>query len=168
MEQSCWKIPFSILQFTKEAEYAISWSKIRFFRNVARFARKLLSIRILFLTHSKLVGTPCISTQVLRKSLICFFLCLSFSRCNHDGFRTKLGARLVGVEKLPFKGLLRKMGSKLSCSCGPLKIKGYRFVFWILRLFVFFFTKKLWFYKFMVAVKKSFGLMYKLAYVVIY
>ena len=129
------------MQFTKEAEYAIFWSKIRFFRNVALFARKLLSIRILFLTHSKLVGTPCISTQVLRKSLICFFLCLSFSRCNHDGFRTKLGARLVGVEKLPFKGLLRKMGSKLSCSCGPLKIKGYRFVFWILRLFVFFLPK---------------------------
>ena len=132
-----------------------------FFVNDARFVRKHVR------AYSKLVGTPS-STQVLRKSLICFFLCLSFSRCNHDGFRTKLGARLVGVEKLPFKGLLRKMGSKLSCSCGPLKIKGYRFVFWILRLFVFLFTKKLWFYKCMVAVKKSFGLMYKLAYVVIY
>jgi hypothetical protein len=33
----------------------------------------------------------------------------------------------VGIEKIPFKGLLKKMGNKLSCSCGPLKIKGYRY-----------------------------------------
>jgi hypothetical protein len=46
--------------------------------------------------------------------------------CNHD-VRNKLGTRLVGLEKLPFKGLLKKMGNKLSCSCGPLKIKGYRY-----------------------------------------
>ena len=59
MEQSGWKIPFSILQFTKEAEKAIFWSRIWFFRNVAWFACKLLSIRTLLLTHSKLVGTPC-------------------------------------------------------------------------------------------------------------
>ena len=59
MEQSCWKIPFSILQLTNKAEKANFWSKIRFFRNVARFSRKLLSIRTLLLTYSKLVGTPC-------------------------------------------------------------------------------------------------------------
>ena len=58
--ESCWKIPFSILQLTNKAEKAILWSKIHFFRNVARFARKLLSIRRLLLTHSKLIGTPCI------------------------------------------------------------------------------------------------------------
>ena len=68
MEQSCWKIPFSILQFTKEAEYAISWSKIRFFRNVARFAHKFLSIRTLLLTHSKLVWTPCICCNTCLES----------------------------------------------------------------------------------------------------
>ena len=62
MEQSCWKNPFSSLQFTNKAKKAILWSKIRFFRNVARFARKLLSIRILLLTHSKLVGTPCLGS----------------------------------------------------------------------------------------------------------
>ena len=61
MEQSCLKIPFSFLQFKNKAKNAIFWSKIHFFRNVARFARKLLSIRKLLLTHSKLVGTPCIS-----------------------------------------------------------------------------------------------------------
>ena len=61
LEQSCWKIPFSILQLTNKAKKAIFWSKIHFFRNIARFARKLLSIRILLLTHSKLVGTPCIT-----------------------------------------------------------------------------------------------------------
>ena len=38
-----------------------------------------------------------------------------------------MGTRLGGIEKLPFKGLLKKMGNKLSCSCGPLKIKGYRY-----------------------------------------
>ena len=47
-------------------------------------------------------------------------------RCNHD-VRNKLGTRLEKVEKIPFKGLLKKMGNKLSCSCGPLKIKGYRY-----------------------------------------
>ena len=59
MEKSCWKIPFSILQLTNKAKKAIFWSKIHFFRNVARFAPKLLSIRTLLLTYSKLVGTPC-------------------------------------------------------------------------------------------------------------
>ena len=48
-------------------------------------------------------------------------------RCSHDA-RNKLGARLTTVKsKGPIKGLLKKMGNKLSCSCGPLKIKGYRF-----------------------------------------
>ena len=129
------KNPFSVLAVHKKGSKSnFLEQNTNFFVNDARFVRKHVR------AYSKLVGTPS-STQVLRKSLICFFLCLSFSRCNHDGFRTKLGARLVGVEKLPFKGLLRKMGSKLSCSCGPLKIKGYRFVFWILRLFVFFLPK---------------------------
>ena len=50
----------------------------------------------------------------------------SSHRCNHD-VRNKLGTRLEKVEKIPFKGLLKKMGNKLSCSCGPLKIKGYRY-----------------------------------------
>ena len=31
------------------------------------------------------------------------------------------------IKKSPFKGFFQKMGNKLSCSCGPLKIKGYRF-----------------------------------------
>ena len=61
LEQSCLRIPFSFLQFKKKAKNAIFWSKIHFFRNVARFARKLLSIRTLLLTYSKLVGTPCIT-----------------------------------------------------------------------------------------------------------
>ena len=46
-------------------------------------------------------------------------------RCGHDT-RNKLGTRLIAAKNAPFKGLLRKMGNKLSCSCGPLKIKGYR------------------------------------------
>ena len=51
----------------------------------------------------------------------------TFCRCSHDA-RNKLGARLTTVKsKGPIKGLLKKMGNKLSCSCGPLKIKGYRF-----------------------------------------
>jgi hypothetical protein len=33
----------------------------------------------------------------------------------------------MAAKKAPFGGLLKKMGNKLSCSCGPLKIKGYRF-----------------------------------------
>ena len=56
-------------------------------------------------------------------------MCVLFFRCSHDA-RNKLGARLTGAVKTkgPIKGLLKKMGSKLSCSCGPLKIKGgYRF-----------------------------------------
>ena len=59
LDQSSLKIPFLSLQFTNKAEKAILWSKIQYFRNVARFACKLLSIRKLLLTHSKLVGTPC-------------------------------------------------------------------------------------------------------------
>ena len=52
---------------------------------------------------------------------------LVYCRCSHDA-RNKLGARLTTVKsKGPIKGLLKKMGNKLSCSCGPLKIKGYRF-----------------------------------------
>jgi hypothetical protein len=52
---------------------------------------------------------------------------ISTFRCSHDA-RNKLGARLTTVKsKGPIKGLLKKMGNKLSCSCGPLKIKGYRF-----------------------------------------
>ena len=47
-------------------------------------------------------------------------------RCNHD-VRNKLGTRLEKLDKIPFKGLLKKMGNKLSCSCGPLKIKAYRY-----------------------------------------
>jgi hypothetical protein len=38
-----------------------------------------------------------------------------------------LGSRLITIKKSPFRGFFQKMGSKLSCSCGPLKIKGYRF-----------------------------------------
>ena len=59
MEQSCLKIPFSILQCTKKEEKAIFLEHNTFFWNVACFARKFLSIRTLLLTHSKLVGTPC-------------------------------------------------------------------------------------------------------------
>jgi hypothetical protein len=33
----------------------------------------------------------------------------------------------MAAKKAPFGGLLKKMGNKLSCSCGPIKIKGYRF-----------------------------------------
>lgn len=47
-------------------------------------------------------------------------------RCGHDA-RNKIGTRLINSKNAPFKGLLKKMGNKLSCSCGPLKIKGYRF-----------------------------------------
>ena len=54
-----YKFHFHFLQFTKKAKKAIFWSKIHFFRKIARFARKLQSIRTLLLTHSKLVGTPC-------------------------------------------------------------------------------------------------------------
>ena len=46
--------------------------------------------------------------------------------CQHDT-RNKIGSRLVTIKKSPFKGFFQKMGNKLSCSCGPLKIKGYRF-----------------------------------------
>ena len=51
-----------------------------------------------------------------------------FFRCGRAGCdtRNKLGTRLISAKHAPFKGLLRKMGNKLSCSCGPLKIKGYR------------------------------------------
>ena len=44
------KNPFSILQFSKKAKKAIFWSKIQFFVNVARFARK---------KYPKLARTPC-------------------------------------------------------------------------------------------------------------
>ena len=48
-----------------------------------------------------------------------------YFRCSHDA-RNKLGARLTTAKtKGPIKGLLKKMGNKLSCSCGPVKIKGY-------------------------------------------
>ena len=67
-----------------------------------------------------------------------------FFSCGHDA-RSKLGARLstasgagqggggalMGMAgmggkapKGPIKGLLKKMSSKLSCSFGPLKVKG--------------------------------------------
>ncbi|TRY77127.1 hypothetical protein TCAL_15972 [Tigriopus californicus] len=51
---------------------------------------------------------------------------LVYFRCGHDA-RNKIGTRLINSKNAPFKGLLKKMGNKLSCSCGPLKIKGYRF-----------------------------------------
>eukprot|EP00095_Tigriopus_kingsejongensis_P000342 maker-scaffold194_size270518-snap-gene-1.27 protein:Tk00342 transcript:maker-scaffold194_size270518-snap-gene-1.27-mRNA-1 annotation:"hypothetical protein TcasGA2_TC013482" len=51
---------------------------------------------------------------------------LRHRQCGHDT-RNKLGTRLINSKNAPFKGLLKKMGNKLSCSCGPLKIKGYRF-----------------------------------------
>ena len=54
---------------------------------------------------------------------------IDLCRCGRAGCdtRNKLGTRLIsGAKHAPFKGLLRKMGNKLSCSCGPLKIKGYR------------------------------------------
>ena len=62
MENSCLKIPFSILQFTKMAQKAISWSRIHFFGKFEKFvifACKLLSFRIWHLAYPKLVGTPC-------------------------------------------------------------------------------------------------------------
>eukprot|EP00090_Calanus_glacialis_P043179 TRINITY_DN7639_c0_g1_i2.p1 TRINITY_DN7639_c0_g1~~TRINITY_DN7639_c0_g1_i2.p1 ORF type:complete len:2132 (+),score=281.42 TRINITY_DN7639_c0_g1_i2:95-6490(+) len=49
-----------------------------------------------------------------------------YKSCHHDT-RNKIGSRLVTIKKSPFKGFFQKMGNKLSCSCGPLKIKGYRF-----------------------------------------
>ena len=52
--------------------------------------------------------------------------CTSCFSCQHDT-RNKIGSRLVTIKKSPFKGFFQKMGNKLSCSCGPLKIKGYRF-----------------------------------------
>ena len=60
MEQSCWKIPFSILQFTKKAQKAILWSRLHFFIKFVIFAGKLLSFWILYLACPKHVGTPCI------------------------------------------------------------------------------------------------------------
>ena len=51
------------------------------------------------------------------------FSCFS---CHHDT-RNRLGSKLEKIKKSPFKGFFQKMGNKLSCSCGPLKIKGYRF-----------------------------------------
>ena len=45
--------------------------------------------------------------------------------CNEES--SAITSDLEKVEKIPFKGLLKKMGNKLSCSCGPLKIKGYRY-----------------------------------------
>ena len=50
---------------------------------------------------------------------------LIFFSCHHDT-RNKIASRLVTNKKSPFKGFFAKMGNKLSCSCGPLKIKGYR------------------------------------------
>ncbi|XP_071747174.1 protein still life, isoform SIF type 1 isoform X11 [Lepeophtheirus salmonis] len=49
-----------------------------------------------------------------------------FKRCGHDT-RNKLGTRLISAKNVPLKGFLKKMGNKLSCSCGPLKINSYRF-----------------------------------------
>jgi len=49
-----------------------------------------------------------------------------YKGCHHDT-RNKIASRLVTNKKSPFKGFFAKMGNKLSCSCGPLKIKGYRF-----------------------------------------
>ena len=46
--------------------------------------------------------------------------------CHHDT-RNRIGSKLEKIKKSPFKGFFQKMGNKLSCSCGPLKIKGYRF-----------------------------------------
>ena len=69
MEQSCNEIPFSILQFTKKAEKAVFWSRIRFFGKFAIFAYKLLSFRILHLAYPKLVGTPC----TLHITILCIF-----------------------------------------------------------------------------------------------
>ena len=51
---------------------------------------------------------------------------LSYFSCHHDT-RNRLGSKLEKIKKSPFKGFFQKMGNKLSCSCGPLKIKGYRF-----------------------------------------
>ena len=50
---------------------------------------------------------------------------VSICSCHHDT-RNKIASRLVTNKKSPFKGFFAKMGNKLSCSCGPLKIKGYR------------------------------------------
>ena len=47
------------MQFTKEAQKAILWSRIHFFVKFVTFAYKLLSFRILDLAHPKLVGTHC-------------------------------------------------------------------------------------------------------------
>ena len=47
------------MQFTKKAEKAILWSRIRFIGKFVIFAYKLLSFRILHLAYPKLVGTPC-------------------------------------------------------------------------------------------------------------
>ena len=64
--------------------------------------------------------------DILLQSCFIIFLPFFCFRCNHD-VRNKLGTRLEKLDKIPFKGLLKKMGNKLSCSCGPLKIKGYRY-----------------------------------------
>ena len=58
MEKSCLKIHFHFLQFTKKTQKVIFWSRIHFFVNVARFARKH------FLAYPKLVWTP--STYAFR------------------------------------------------------------------------------------------------------
>ena len=52
------------------AKKAIFWSKIHFFRNVARFARKLLSIRTLLLTYSKLCWDTLYTTILPRTGLV--------------------------------------------------------------------------------------------------
>ena len=54
------------------------------------------------------------------------FWYIFFFSCHHDT-RNRLGSKLEKIKKSPFKGFFQKMGNKLSCSCGPLKIKGYRF-----------------------------------------
>ena len=94
MEQSCLKIPFSFLQFKNKAKNAIFWSKIHFFRNVARFARKLLSIRILLLTHSKLVGTPC------KRGLPFLFLLSKFNKKSLLGSQSSRARLLMQLAKV--------------------------------------------------------------------
>ena len=52
------------MQFTKKAQKAILWSRIHLFVTFVIFAGKLLSFRILHLTNPKLVGIPCIFSNV--------------------------------------------------------------------------------------------------------
>jgi hypothetical protein len=69
----------------------------------------------------------CFSAHLLLQKLILnYYLIVFFFSCHHDT-RNKLGSRLITIKKSPFRGFFQKMGNKLSCSCGPLKIKGYRF-----------------------------------------